>query len=404
MIESGRPGALRLFHFLLLPQFSMLAFTSCVEALRTANRLSGRSLYAWTLLSMDGDPARASNGIQVLPDRSMEAPGTRSDAIVVCSGVRMEGFRDSIVLAWLRRQARTGAALGGLCTGALVLARAGLLDRRRCTLHWENMESFAEEFPDLEITATLFEIDGDRFTCAGGAAALDMTIALIRAEHGTDLAATVADALIHTRVRNPDDPQRLALRDRVGVSQPKVLAAIACMEANLETPLTLDDLATDVGVSARQLERLFQKHMRTTPARYYLSLRLWRARALLQQTPLTVLQVAVASGFTSASHFSRCYRAFFGHAPKRGRSNPEATRPAPLPSFGGRGAAPPAPLPPPETPADTPFTEDLRLLGTLDPEGEATVPPDLAAALDPDACADTRTDLGDPEGSTTPPS
>ncbi len=398
MIDVERTGAPRLFRFLLLPHFSMLAFTSCVEPLRTANRLSGRSLYAWTLLSVDGGPARASNGIRVLPDQSMEAPGQRADAVVVCSGVRMEGFRDSAVLAWLRRQARTGAALGGLCTGALVLARAGLLKGRRCTLHWENMEGFAEEFPDLEITATLFEIDGDRFTCAGGAAALDMTIALIRAEHGAELAATVADALIHTGVRNPDDPQRLALRDRVGVSQPKVLAAIACMEANLETPLALDDLAADVGVSARQLERLFQKHMRTTPARYYLSLRLWRARALLQQTALTVLQVAVASGFTSASHFSRCYRAFFGHAPKRGRSNPEATRAPPLPSFGGRGTAPPAPLPPPDTPPDAPLSEEMRVLGALDPDGEATVPPDLAAALDPDAS----TEPSDPRGSTTP--
>jgi transcriptional regulator GlxA family with amidase domain len=303
----------------------------------------------------------ASNGIHVLPDGRLGALPRRPDAVAVCSGLGIESFRSPNVDAWLRKTARQGIPLGGLCTGALVLARAGLLEGFRCTIHWENMEGFAEEFPDLDITATLFEIDRDRFTCAGGAAALDMMIALIRQEHGEDLALQVAEAMIHTGVRRPDDPQRLALRERTGVSDPKVLAAIARMEGHLETPLPVEDLARTVGVSERQLERLFRKHLSISPSRYYLNLRLWRSRALLAQTSMTVLQVAVASGFTSASHFAKCYRAYFGHAPKRAREKPET----------------------PEETADT-LAQDLMVLGSLDPDGE-TAPPEPSEPTAPPA-------------------
>jgi len=379
-------GAPRRIHFLLFNQFSMLAFTSSVEPLRSANRLSGRQLYTWEIITPSGEPARASNGIHIQPDGAIRDARAVPDAVVLCGGVDTADFNHAEVPHWLRREARRGAMLGGVCTGSLALARAGLLDGYRCTIHWENMEGFVEAFPHLDITATLFELDRDRFTCAGGAAALDMMIALIRTEHGDALAVQVAEALIHTGLRRPDDPQRLALRERVGVGHPKVLAAIARMESNLETPIPLEKLARDVGVSDRQLERLFRTHMKVSPSRYYLSLRLWRARALLGQTSLTVLQVAVACGFTSASHFTKCYRTQFGVAPKRERIQGPSAGPAPasLPIPSGPPAEDSihrpegdadhagmsemdAALPEP----DAPLAVELSVLESIDPDGEA---------------------------------
>ncbi|MQX35238.1 GlxA family transcriptional regulator [Roseospira navarrensis] len=359
--DQDRP---RLFQFLLFQRFSMLAFTSAVEALRTANRLSDRPLYRWDILTTTGTAAAASNGVHVLPDATMGSEDPGAAAVIVCAGMGMEGYRDPAVTVWLRRHARRGAHLGGLCTGALALAAAGLLDGYRCTIHWENVEGFAEEFPRLDITATLYEIDRDRFTCAGGTAALDMMIALIHADHGHGLAMKVAEALIHTVVRRPEDPQRMALRQRVGVSDPKVLAAIALMEAQLETPLPVESLAADIGVSHRQLERLFSKHIGVSPSRYYQRLRLQRARALLAQTSLTVLQVAVACGFSSASHFTKCYRQEFGQPPRRWRLAPHLVKPGP-----GMPDWPAAPLPPDG--AESPLAVELDVLDSLDPEGEA---------------------------------
>ncbi len=352
----------------------MLAFTSSVEPLRTANRLSGRELYAWEVITPTGAPAQASNSLRVLPDGAILSPRGVPDAVVLCGGVDTGDFNQPEVPHWLRRELRRGAMLGGICTGSLALAQAGLLDGYRCTIHWENMEGFVEAFPHLDITATLFELDRDRFTCAGGAAALDMMIALIRAEHGEALAMAVAEALIHTGLRRPDDPQRLALRERVGVSHPKVLAAIARMESNLENPIQLDQLAQDVGVSERQLERLFRAHLKASPSRYYLGLRLWRARALLSQTSLTVLQVAVACGFTSASHFTKCYRTQFGSAPRRERTparpDPDA-RPDPNARTDAEDAKGAGLLESRQPEPASPLAVELSVLESVDPHGEA---------------------------------
>ncbi|KAA5607452.1 helix-turn-helix domain-containing protein [Roseospira marina] len=369
-VDQRRP---RLLQFLLLQRFSMLAFTSAVEPLRTANRLAGQTLYDWEILTTTGTAAVASNGIHVLPDSTLGEERPDADAVVVCAGLGMEGYDSPEVTRWLRRHARRGVPVGGLCTGPLALAAAGLLKGYRCTIHWENVESFVEQFPDLAITATLYEIDRDRFTCAGGTSALDMMIAIIREEHGRALAVRVADALIHTGLRHPEDPQRVALRERIGVSDPKVLAAIAHMEAHLENPVPVEVLASQIRVSHRQLERLFQKHLGASPSRYYLRLRLQRARSLLAQTSMTVLQVAVACGFSSASHFSKCYRQEFGQAPRRWRLAPEPLRTTPT-----SGTAPSAPLPDdaPADVVDVPLAVELDVLNDLDPAGERATLPD----------------------------
>lgn len=321
---DGKIGAARsaqtAIDFLLLPNFSMLAFSCCVEPLRAANTLLGAHDYRWRLLSLDGAPVRASNGATVAPDDGLAALETSPAKLVfVCAGLGAERFRDAQLTRALRALARRRVTLGGVCTGALALARAGLLDGHRCTIHWENVEGFAEEFPQLAITATLFEIDRDRLTSSGGTAPLDLMINLIARHHGDDAAMQVAEFLLHQSVRTPDDAQRMSARQRMGITNPKLLAAIAQMEATVENPIALADLASAVCLSPRQLERLFREKLGKTPSRYYLQIRLERARLLLQQTEMAIIQVAVASGFTSASHFARCYREQFGKSPGAAR-------------------------------------------------------------------------------------
>jgi transcriptional regulator GlxA family with amidase domain len=307
--------------FLLVPQFSMIAFTAAVEPLRLANRLSGKALYEWVLVSADGLPVQASNGIELKPARSI-ANADDLDVIMVCSGLDVHTFRDRAVLSWLRRRDRQGADIGAICTGAHLLAVAGLLDGYRCTIHWENLPSFAESFPDIDVSSELFEIDRKRFTCSGGTAALDMMLNVIAMQHGHELAAAVADQFIHERIRDRHDHQRISLPARLGVRHPKLLSVIELMEQNLEEPLSRAQLATSAGLSTRQLERLFRKYLGRSPARYYLELRLNKARLLLLQTNMSVIDVALACGFVSASHFSKCYRDFFGRTPRRERTLP----------------------------------------------------------------------------------
>lgn len=318
MFGAARSTFPELVDFLLLPKFSLMAFASSVEPLRAANQLAGRELYYWRTLSADGGPVTASNGGRILPFASL-ADAATDGALFVCAGIDAERFHDPSVSRALRAQARKGGIVGGVCTGSIALARAGLLDGYRCTIHWENVEGFAEEFPDLNITATLFEVDRNRCTCSGGTAPLDMMINAIAQDHTDALALSVAELLLHHAVRHPHDTQRIPIQHRTGITHPKLLAVIAQMEAYVESPVSLSDLAAAVNLSNRQLERLFRERLGKTPSRYYLELRLNRARLLLQQTTMSILQVAVACGFSSASHFARCYRELFNNSPRMER-------------------------------------------------------------------------------------
>jgi transcriptional regulator GlxA family with amidase domain len=323
--------------FLLVPNFSMMAFASAVEPLRSANRQSGEELYRWRLFSADGSPVVASNGIPVMPHAAIRDAGPLGMA-VVCAGIDVERYNDRAAFAWLRRLARSGCDVGALSTGAHVLARAGLLEGRRCALHWENAPAFAEAFPNVSVSSEIFVIDGNRFTCSGGTAALDMMLYLIRTQHGHALATAVSEQFIHGQIRDHDDPQRMQLRTRIGVAHPKLLAAVATMEANVEAPRSAAALARQARVSPRQLERLFRKYLGCTPTQYYLEVRLARARQLLTQTSQSILGVALACGFVSASHFSKCFRTHFGFTPREARSRfePPARRVA---APAGRAAA-----------------------------------------------------------------
>ncbi len=310
--------AAQVFGFYLVPGFSMLSFASAVEPLRAANRLAGRPLYRWHLVTRTGEAVASSSGIEVLPHDGIETAGRLSNLIVV-AGLDAHRVHDRAVLAWLRRLERQGCRIGALSTGSYLLARAGLLNGYRCTIHWENLAGFQEEFREPEVSGELYEIDRNRLTCSGGTAALDMMLSLIGLEHGRELATQVAEQFIHERIRDRHDKQRMSLRSRLGISHPKLLGIVELMEQNLEDPLPRSALAQQTGLSIRQMERLFQKYLSRTPTRYYLELRLYRARTLLAQTSLSVLDVALACGFVSASHFSKCYREFFQKTPREER-------------------------------------------------------------------------------------
>ena len=312
------------FVFVLLDQFTMLCFASALESLRIANRTAGRPLYTWRIIGEDGDTATCSNGCTFKLDADLEELN-RDDIVMVCGGVNIQNATSKKVLNWVRREARRGVTMAGLCTAGFTLAKAGLLDGKKATIHWENQDSFIEEFEDVELTKSVFVIDGNRITTAGGTASIDLMLKIIAQDHGEDLANAVADQLIYSSIRTDQDTQRLSVPTRIGVRHPKLSRVIQMMEKNIEEPISPAVLAKDVGMSTRQLERLFRRYLSRSPKRYYMELRLQRARNLLMQTDMTVINVALACGFASPSHFSKCYRSHYHTTPYRERGTQAAS-------------------------------------------------------------------------------
>jgi len=324
-LNAAKLPAKRSFVFFLVPDFTMIAFATALDPLRMANRMLGYEAYTWRLASLDGRPVKASNNVECAVNTSLEderrrmAGPDRPDMVIVCSGLNVETYTNRTTFAWLREEYNRGVALGGLCTGAHILAAAGLLSNKRCAIHWENLPGFSEAFPKANVFADLFEIDQNIYTCAGGTAALDMMLKLIGEDYDDNLVNRVCEQVLTDRVRSPTDRQRLPLRARLGVQNAKVLSIIELMEANLSEPLSLIEIADDVDLSRRQIERLFRAEMGRSPARYYLEIRLDRARHLLVQSSMPVVEVAVACGFVSASHFSKCYRELYARSPQQER-------------------------------------------------------------------------------------
>jgi len=324
---SAKSGVKRSLVFFLIPEFTMVAFATALDPLRLANRMLGYEAYRWRLASSDGKPVRASNGVECAVNTSLDeerrkmAGPDRPSMVVVCSGINIESYSNKTAFAWLREEYNRGVAIGGLCTGAHVLASAGLLSNKRCAIHWENLPGFSEKYPKAHVFADLFEVDQNIYTCAGGTASLDMMLKLIGDDFDETLVNRVCEQMLTDRVRSPTDRQRLPLRARLGVQNSKVLSIIELMEANLSEPLSLVEIADGVGLSRRQIERLFRQEMGRSPARYYLEIRLDRARHLLIQSSLPVVEVAVACGFVSASHFSKCYRELYARSPQQERND-----------------------------------------------------------------------------------
>ena len=306
--------------FYLTDNFSMMPFACAVEPLRIANRLSKQPLYQWSVITEDGKKAHATNGMIFKARYSIK--NTPEFSMVFVSGPHEpETFKDNGTLQWLSRQGKKKIVLGGLETGAFLLARAGLLDKCQCTTHWENLSEFKQKFDQHKVSSDLYEIDGNRVTCSGGSASMDMMLYLIEQQHGHELAASVADVMIHPHIRHPGEPQRMKIQARIGINHPALIECIELMESNIEQPLSPLELSGLVGVSKRQLERLFRRYLNTTPARYYLILRLEAARELLERSTLKIIDVAIACGFKSAGHFSSRYYSSFGVTPREARKH-----------------------------------------------------------------------------------
>ena len=311
--------------FLLVPGFALMSYTAAIEPLRAANLIAGRELYRWWHAAPQAKPVAASNGVAIIPDCGTDSDRA-ANMVFVCAGGNPATFEDRGVFAWLRRLARKGVTIGGISGGPYILAKAGLLEGRRATLHWEHLPAFREAFPEIEVVPSLFEIDGNRITCSGGISALDMMVALIERDHGRQLAASVGDWFLHTHIREGMGPQRMDLRYRLGVADEKLIGVLRSMEMSLEMPRQRAALAKEAGISLRQLERLFRHHIGRGIHGHYRFLRLERARQLLRETTLPVLDVALATGFASSSQFSRAYRHAFGQPPSETRMSGETFR------------------------------------------------------------------------------
>ena len=301
--------------FLMILDYSMITFANAVAVLRMANRLSGRELYRWSTMTIDGQPICSSDGLELKPGSSVAAAGP-VDILMVCGGYHIENECSKPILSALRGFANKKIPLGALCTGTHLLAAAGLLDGYRCTIHWENLSSLQEQFPRLQVSPNLFVIDRDRYTCSGGVSSIDLMLNLVASIHGHQLVQEISEQFTCERVRTEKDAQRVPLHYLIGASQPKLVDAVTLMEANIEEPLALDDVASYVDISRRQLERLFHNHLHCAPSRYYLELRLHRARLLLLQTSMPVIEVAISCGFSTAPHFSKCYSELYGKPPR----------------------------------------------------------------------------------------
>jgi AraC family transcriptional regulator, carnitine catabolism transcriptional activator len=315
------PGPIetRDYCFLVLPRFTLLAFSSAIEPLRIANQLSQRPLYRWRVVSEDGHSVTSSCGIAVEAQGGL-APQSRRTSVFVCSGTEAQRAPSRPVLTWLRDHASHGGPYGGICTGAFTLARAGLLAGRRYTTHWENQPGFRELFPDLEPTPRIYELDGPLMTCGGGAAATDMMLAVIAAHHGPAFAARVGEMCLHGAPRIAETPQKTPLAIAIGSRNPRLIAVIRLMQQNLEMPLPLEDLAQAAGCSRRQLERLFMSVLDVPPTRFYRNLRLDLARSLLFETDMSVTEVAIATGFETSNHFGKSFRDRYGVSPREARA------------------------------------------------------------------------------------
>ena len=301
-----------------MDDFPIIPFSCVIDTLRKANLLSGQELYSWQCFSTNGEPVLASCGVSI--DCQPLAEARDLETLVLVATNKAQDFNDASTLKLLQQMDRDGINLGSASSGSFILARAGLLDNSRCTIHWENIPVFRELYPHIEVAFTLYEISPRRFTCSGGTAALDMLLKLIENQHGASLAKEIAQQFHHDRIRTEIDSQQMADRIDLAMNAPKLIDVINLMEANIEVPLPLPEIASQCNLSLRQIERLFHKHRQVTPSQYYLALRLTHAKQLLLNTNRSVIDISIATGFETQSYFTACYRKHFGSSPRNHRA------------------------------------------------------------------------------------
>lgn len=304
--------------FLLLEDFSHIAFACAVEPLRIANLLQGEEIYRWRLASPDGQRAVCSNGTVTLVDQGL-GPLPACSSLFLISGQNVGDRAAPEVLSFLRRERARGTQIGAICSGAYILAKAGLLNDRRAAIHWSFHDSFEETFPDVQLCKNVFVTDEAFVTASGGTAATDMMLHLIGEAHGTDLAVAIADMMVYSGVRPANAAQQISLQARHGIRNPHIAEAIRLLNESAPYYLPTSEIARKIGISTRQLERLFQKHLKVSPKRFAIDQKLTRARNLLLQTERSVSEIALACGYESASHFIRTYQNRFGVTPHNQR-------------------------------------------------------------------------------------
>lgn len=309
------------FGFLLLPQFTLLAFSAALDPLRVANQLAQKPLYRWSVFSETGAPVVSSTGMEMGVHGALDAL-PKDLRLLICSGNQGLDVAQEATLAVLRRHLRFGGKVGGICTGAATLARIGVLEGRSFTLHWENQPGFVERYPALIPSTARFEMDGDLWTCGGGVAATEMMLQVIQEDYGRDFAIVVSDMCLNGGEIEKPMPQRSSLARALSTRNPKLVQVVQAMHHNIEEPLSFDDLSALTDMSRRQIERHFKQYLGETPMTAYRNIRLDRARALCVETDMTVSQIAVACGFNTTSVFSRHYRDRFGTSPSAGQRKP----------------------------------------------------------------------------------
>lgn len=299
---------------LLVPGFALMSYASVVEPLRAANLLAGRELYRWVHLTPGPQTVMASCGAAV-PCTARAGDAVPLDLLLVCAGGNPMAFRDRRTLHWLRALAARGMRLGGVSGGPVILAKAGIMDGYHMTVHWEHAPAVAEAYPNIMLTRSIYIVDRNRLTCAGGTAPLDMMHALLAERHGPELARRVSEWFMHTDIRPAQSAQRGSLTERYGVRDARLAAALELMESHPGDPLRRSETARRIGISIRQLDRLFAGKLKLSYAEQYRRIRLARARDLLRQSPVPITEIALGCGFSSASHFGRAYRQAFGLTP-----------------------------------------------------------------------------------------
>jgi transcriptional regulator GlxA family with amidase domain len=311
--------------FFLTADFPLLAFAAALDPLRQANRLTKRKLFQWVMISEDGEPMTNSAGFSVSSDHSI-ANAARCELVVVCAGVDPFRHYQPRVLAWLRKLNRQGVQLGAVSTGAYLLARAGLLEGRRCTVHWENFSDFQEEFPNVLASSAIFVVDGPFITSSGGTVTLDMMLHVVQAFYGQELAVAISDQFNHPQIRSQGEAQRMTSEARFGITNPKLSNIVDTMQNTIQAPLSVSVLARMAGLSSRQMERLFLTHFGKTPVGFYTELRMERAFELVSRTSLPVETIARHCGYRSVVHFARRYRMHFQASPAQTRNAKRGTR------------------------------------------------------------------------------
>ncbi len=304
--------------FVVIPRFNMTTLTTMIEVMRIANYLSSQPLFTWQITSFDGPEITASNGMK-LSDLTPVDDLVDADTVFVLGSWGAEHYDNKSTVSWLRKTARAGVQICAVEMGSYVVAKTGLLKGKPATTHWSWVPGFQEKYSDINVVEQIFTIDNKIMTCAGGLAGVDLMLRLIELSHGAGLSGEIADQMLHHPVRIDTTPQRHTMGQGTETMVPVVREAVSLMERNIEDPISVPEIAKTLGVSQRQLERLFKRHIGCTAVQFGLLMRLQNARVLLITTDLSIREIATASGFNTLSHFAYSFGKFFGRRPSEYR-------------------------------------------------------------------------------------